>query len=101
MLLASHASKAGIRLPQNQDPQPCDGWNNAAVDTQRPRHWSQTTGSRRTPRAWQSYQLRSCAIHARHIELVHAVYVGQEHLATRIRAFIDFIADLLKARAAK
>ncbi|MFD2263392.1 LysR family transcriptional regulator [Lacibacterium aquatile] len=26
------------------------------------------------------------------IEVIHAVYVGHEHLATRIRAFIDFLA---------
>jgi len=29
------------------------------------------------------------------IELIHAVYAGHEHLAVRIRAFIDFIAERL------
>lgn len=32
---------------------------------------------------------------ARDIELVHAVYVGSEHLATRIRAFVDFLAETI------
>jgi DNA-binding transcriptional LysR family regulator len=28
-------------------------------------------------------------------ELIHAVYAGHEHLAARVRAFIDFLADRL------
>jgi DNA-binding transcriptional LysR family regulator len=27
------------------------------------------------------------------IEFIHAVFVGHEHLAARIRAFIDFLAE--------
>jgi DNA-binding transcriptional LysR family regulator len=30
------------------------------------------------------------------IERIHAVYVGHEHLAARIRAFIDFLAETIK-----
>ncbi|HSI41905.1 MAG TPA: LysR family transcriptional regulator [Xanthobacteraceae bacterium] len=33
------------------------------------------------------------------IELVHAVYVGHEHLAARIRAFVDFFADAVRSSA--
>lgn len=29
-------------------------------------------------------------------EIVHAVYVGHDHLATRVRAFVDFLADSMK-----
>lgn len=32
------------------------------------------------------------------IELIHAVYVGHEHLAARIRAFVDFLADAIGRR---
>ncbi|WP_163780371.1 LysR family transcriptional regulator [Myxococcus vastator] len=35
------------------------------------------------------------------IELIHAVHIGHEHLATRIRTFIDFLADALKARSVR
>ncbi|MFD1330404.1 LysR substrate-binding domain-containing protein [Methylopila musalis] len=34
------------------------------------------------------------------IELIHAVYVGHEHLAARIRAFVDFLADAIGGRHA-
>jgi len=32
------------------------------------------------------------------IELIHAVYVGHEHLAARIRTFVDFLADAIGRR---
>ncbi|WP_134498978.1 LysR family transcriptional regulator [Microvirga pakistanensis] len=35
---------------------------------------------------------------AEDIELIHAVFVGHEHLATRIRAFIDFLAERIGRR---
>ena len=27
------------------------------------------------------------------VELIHAVFVGHDHLAARIRAFVDFLAE--------
>jgi len=35
------------------------------------------------------------------IELIHAVFVGHEHLAARIRAFIDFLAERIVPRGSK
>lgn len=35
------------------------------------------------------------------IELIHAVFVGHEHLAARIRAFIDFLANRLASEGAR
>lgn len=35
------------------------------------------------------------AYNAEDIELIHAVFVGHEHLAARIRAFIDFLSEML------
>ena len=32
------------------------------------------------------------------IELIHAVYVGHEHLAARIRTFVDFLAGAIGSR---
>lgn len=34
------------------------------------------------------------------LQLVHALFVGHEHLATRIRAFIEFVADRIPRTAA-
>lgn len=31
------------------------------------------------------------------LEIIHAVYVGHEHLATRVRAFVNFLATNMKA----
>lgn len=31
------------------------------------------------------------------LEVIHAVYAGHEHLAARVRAFIDFVADKVAA----
>lgn len=33
------------------------------------------------------------------LQFIHAVFIGHEHLATRIRAFVDFIADRIPKRA--
>lgn len=40
------------------------------------------------------------AFNAGDIEPIHAVYVGHEHLAARIRAFVDFLAAEIRAGAA-
>lgn len=34
------------------------------------------------------------------LELIHAVFVGHEHLAARVRSFVDFLADHLSAETA-
>lgn len=34
------------------------------------------------------------------LEPIHAVYVGHAHLAARVRAFVDFMADAIRAEAA-
>lgn len=35
------------------------------------------------------------------LEIVHALYVGHEHLATRVRAFVDFLAETTTGRCAE